>query len=353
MGSWNVRNLNTPGALQYILDTARSYKIQLLALQEVRWTNKGSVTKENITLFYSKTDNGARENGMGIIVHDCLLSHVKIFDIAVISCYGPTEEKEDEKKDKFHEELEEVFDRLPRHSIKIFSGDFNAKIGLETMYRPTICKESLYEYSNDNGTRLINMAMSKELVISSTYFPRKNIHKHTWVFPNGLTKNQIDHVMISKKYMSCISNVRSYRGADADIDHYLIIAHFRIRLSSKWKRSSKTNNSKFNVEILRDQEIAKQYEKLVQKEIGKNSGKNSTEDIENQWNRTKQTITYCASVVIGNEPKREGRRWFNDKCRDAIKKHFEFRKKLLQNLSEENKIIYENWRKEIHKLLRS
>ncbi|KAL4142514.1 hypothetical protein QTP88_004958 [Uroleucon formosanum] len=218
LGSWNVRTLNTPGALQYVLDTVRSYKIQLLALQEVRWPNKGSG---------------------------------KYFDIAVISCYGPTEEKEDEKKDKFYEELEEVYDRLPRHSIKIFLGDFNAKIGRETMYRPTICKESLHEYSNDNGTRLINMAMSKKLVISSTYFPRKDIHKHTWVSPNELTKNQIDHVMISKKHMSYISNVKSYRGADADTDHYLIIANFRIRPSSKWKRSSKTNNSKFNVEILR------------------------------------------------------------------------------------------------------
>ncbi|XP_008179458.1 craniofacial development protein 2-like [Acyrthosiphon pisum] len=369
LGSWNVRTLNIPGALQYVLDTVRSYKIQLLALQEVRWPNKGSVTKENMTLFYSETDNGARENGVVFIVHDCLLPHVKIFepvndricyiilkgkyfDIAVISCYGPTEEKEDKKKDKFYEELAEVYDRLPRHSIKIFLGNFNAKIGRETMYRPLIGKESHHEYSNDNGTRLINMAMSKELGISSTYFPRKNIHKHTWVSPNELTKNQIDHVMISKKHMSCISNVRSYRGADADTDHYLIIAHFRIRLSSKWKRSSKTYNSKFNVEILRDQEIAKQYEKLVQKKIGKNSWKNSTEDIENQWNRKKQIITDCASVVIGNAPKREEKRWFNDKCREAIKKRFELRKKLLQNPSEENKIIYENWRKETHKLLR-
>lgn len=57
-------------------------------------------------------------------------------------------------------------------------------------------------------------------------------------------------------------------------------------------------------------------------------------------------------MVIGNAPKRERRRRFNDKCRDAIKKCFELRKKLLQNPSEENKIIYENWRKETHKLLR-
>jgi len=68
------------------------------------------------------------------------------------------------------------------------------------MYRPTIGKDGLHENSNNNRTRLINMAMSKELVISSTYFPHKNIHKHTWISPNGLTKNQIDQVMISKKY---------------------------------------------------------------------------------------------------------------------------------------------------------
>jgi len=56
-------------------------------------------------------------------------------------------------------------------------------------------------------------------------------------------------------------------------------------------------------------------------------------------------------VVVGNAQKREGKRWFNDKCRDAIMKRIELRKKLLQNPSEENKIIYENWRKETHKLL--
>jgi len=56
--------------------------------------------------------------------------------------------------------------------------------------------------------------------------------------------------------------------------------------------------------------------------------------------------------VIGNAPKREGRAWFNDKCREAIKKRSELRKKVLQNATKENKITYENWRKETHKILR-
>jgi len=52
--------VDTPGALQYVLDTVKLYKIKLLPLQEVRWPNNESLTKGNMTLFYSGTDNGAR-----------------------------------------------------------------------------------------------------------------------------------------------------------------------------------------------------------------------------------------------------------------------------------------------------
>jgi len=58
---------------------------------------------------------------------------------------------------------------------------------------------------------------------SSTQFPRKNIHKHTWVSPDGRYISQIDHVLIKNRYKSNITNVKSYREADVDSDHYLVI----------------------------------------------------------------------------------------------------------------------------------
>jgi len=78
--------------------------------------------------------------------------------------------------------------------------------------------------------------MTNGLTLSSTYFPRKNIYKQTWIAPNRVVKNQIDHIMIHNKQKGCIQNVRSYRGADADSDHYLVIARFRLRLSEKRKQ---------------------------------------------------------------------------------------------------------------------
>jgi hypothetical protein len=67
----------------------------------------------------------------------------------------------------------------PTNKVKILLLDFNAKIGQEVVYRPTIGKESLHRISNDNGIRLVNFAMTRSMIVSSTTFPHKDIHKKT------------------------------------------------------------------------------------------------------------------------------------------------------------------------------
>ena len=42
----------------------------------------------------------------------------------------------------------------------------------------------------------------------------KNIHKTTWVSPDHLTENQIDHICIGKRFRRLLENVRVERGAD-------------------------------------------------------------------------------------------------------------------------------------------
>jgi hypothetical protein len=61
--------------------------------------------------------------------------------------------------------------------MKILLGDFNTKMGRENIFKPTIGKESQHQDSNDNGVRLVNSATSKNVVIKSTMFPHRNIHK--------------------------------------------------------------------------------------------------------------------------------------------------------------------------------
>jgi endonuclease/exonuclease/phosphatase family metal-dependent hydrolase len=144
--------------------------------------------------------------------------------------HAPSEEKSDESKDSFYEELEQAFDHFPKYQMKILLGDFNSKVGRENIVKPTVGKESLHQVSNDNGVRIVNFATLKNPVVKSTMFPHRNIHKYTWTSPDGKTHNQIDHILIDGRWHSSILDVRSFSGADCDTDHYLVVAKVRERL---------------------------------------------------------------------------------------------------------------------------
>jgi hypothetical protein len=106
-------------------------------------------------------------------------------------------------------------------------------VGRENVFKLTIGNESLHQDSNDNGVRIVNFATSKNLVVKSTMFPHRNILKYTWTSPDGQTHNQIDYILIDCRWHPSILDVRSFRGADCDTDHYLVVAKIRERLAVK------------------------------------------------------------------------------------------------------------------------
>jgi exonuclease III len=89
-------------------------------------------------------------------------------NIIILNVHVPTEDKIDNIKDRFYEELEHVFDKFPKYHIKILLGDFNAKVGREDIFKPTIGNESLHKISNDNGVRVVNFATSKNLAYQAS-----------------------------------------------------------------------------------------------------------------------------------------------------------------------------------------
>jgi hypothetical protein len=124
-----------------------------------------------------------------------------------------------------------MFDKFPKYHMKIPLGDFNAKVGREDIFKPTIGNGSLHKISNDIGVTLVNSAISKNLRVKSTMFPHRNIHEYTWTSPDGKTNNQIYHILVDRQRHSNMLDVRSCEATDCDTDHYLVVAKVRERVA--------------------------------------------------------------------------------------------------------------------------
>jgi len=73
---------------------------------------------------------------------------------------------------------------------------------------------------------MVNFATSEHLVKNMMILYR-NIHKYSWTSPDGKTHNQIDHILIDRRWLSTVINIQSFRRADCDTDHYLVVAKIR------------------------------------------------------------------------------------------------------------------------------
>jgi len=204
--------------------------------------------------------------------------------------HAPSEEKINEAKDSFYEELEQFFNNFPKYHMKILLGDFNAKVGRENIFKPTIGNERLHQHSNDNGVRIVTFATSKNLVVKSTMFPHRNIHKYTWTSADGKTHNQIDHILIDRRRHSSILDVRSFRGADCDADHYLVDAKLRERLAVRKQAAQKFDRVRFNLRKLNELGVKENYQIEIRKRFAALENLNGDENVNRAWENIKENI---------------------------------------------------------------
>jgi hypothetical protein len=127
-GSWIVLSLYKPGALKMLSELHR-YKLDITAIQELRWMGKGVMEKKDHVVFYSCQKS--RMFGTGFIVskkkklilgfqaksHTTCRLRIKgkFFNYSLICALSPTEDKSDEEKDSFYDELDEIHCGMSMH----------------------------------------------------------------------------------------------------------------------------------------------------------------------------------------------------------------------------------------------
>lgn len=148
--------------------------------------------------------------------------------LTIIQRYAPTNEAEKEEMDDWYEELQPTVSKVPLHDMLLIVGDMNAKVGPDN----NNCDRAIGHgcgVKNNNGKRLVDFCLENNCIVGGTFFPHKDIHKLTWKSPDGLTTNQIDHILINRKWHRSLQDDRVCRGADANSDHYLVTASIKLK----------------------------------------------------------------------------------------------------------------------------
>jgi exonuclease III len=68
IGTWNVRTLLQARAMNGIADGIMKYRMEIVAIQEIRWKSKGVINKAKFSIYYVGKDDRQGECGVGFIV---------------------------------------------------------------------------------------------------------------------------------------------------------------------------------------------------------------------------------------------------------------------------------------------
>jgi len=75
-------------------------------------------------------------------------------------------------KERFYEELEQLFEHFRKYHMKILLGDFNAKVGRKTILNWTFRNENLRRDSNKNRVKIMNFATSEKICLLRARYSR-------------------------------------------------------------------------------------------------------------------------------------------------------------------------------------
>jgi len=331
IGSWNVRcQTYRPGGLQKLTNELKKAKIDVAAIQESGYTKNAQNSRYNgYTTFHS---SNSRDHVLGTaflvargkehLVLDfrkvnerlCVLRLKGRFkNYSLINVHAPHNESTEADKDDYYEALATAYDELPAHDIKIVVGDFNAKVGKEEVFRPTIGRYSLHDNTNENGQRMIFFAAERNLVVKSTFYKHKSRHLATWKHPNdNLPANQIDHLLISGRHLTDVIDVKTCWKANVDSDHYLVVSTLRAHLA-RFHNGNRETVRRYAVGRLRDPQIAATFAQNISTKLRQLQQAQSG-DTPTDWQAVSEVINHEATSTLGYQSLNDFKTWFDAEC---------------------------------------
>ena len=171
-----------------------------------------TTTEEGHKVFFSGKED-KHEHGVGYLVQRDIMNTVMgcrqvssrlitihlravLFNITVVQAYAPTSDYDDNEIEEFYYQPQNVIDQTSKKDILVVQRDWNAKVGWQGICGP-FCNDA----TNERGLRLLEFATFNDLVLANTFGHHKASRRWSWHSPNGQHHNQIDYILVRKRFL--------------------------------------------------------------------------------------------------------------------------------------------------------
>ena len=163
-----------------------------------------------------------------------------------------------------------------------------------------ICRPFCNDDTNERGLRLLEFATYNDRVLANAFGHHKAFRRWTWHSPNGQHYNQIDYILVRKRFRSGVNSarIRSFPEADIGSDHDLLMMTFHLRQ----KRISKPKQTKlkFDLDKLKDPNVLETFLAMIGGKFAPLTIMNSEDaDVDTVITTFNTAVTETAGEILG------------------------------------------------------
>ena len=108
--------------------------------------------------------------------------------------------------------------------------------------------------------------------------------------------------------------MRSFRGADCDTEHYLVITKFSEILAVGKQAAQRFDKQRFNLRKLNEPEVREQYQIEITNKFAALENLNDDEDVNRTWENIKENIQTSAKESLGLHELKQNKPCLDEEC---------------------------------------
>ena len=116
------------------------------------------------------------------------------------------------------------------------------------------------------------------------------------------------------RWHSNVLDVRSFRGADYDTDHYLVIAKVRERLAVGKQAAQRLDRQRFNLRKPNEPEVREQYQIEITNRFAALENSDDDVDVNRNWEKIKENVQTSSKESLVLDEFKQNKPWFDEEC---------------------------------------